>query len=131
MKLKTDKKRSAKIEIIPMIDVMFFLLIFFMVLSSQNTKEKKLPLRLAEAQNGLSSSEKALFVNIEANKKITFKDVPLDLDDLGSALVQAMGAEPQQTLVIRADKNTVVSLVVAVMDRAKKVGVNKFALATK
>jgi biopolymer transport protein ExbD len=131
MKIRQRPIKRARIEIIPMIDVIFFLLVFFMVSSLAMTKINSMPVSLPKTSSSPEAIKQRVILTIKKNGSIFINKIPADLESIGKQLAYEMHDNPQDTVVVNADAGANYGLVVQVMDRARKTGVRKFALATE
>jgi biopolymer transport protein ExbD len=131
MKIRQRPSKRARIEIIPMIDVIFFLLVFFMVSSLAMTKINSLPVSLPKTSSSPESLKQNVILTVKKNGSIYINKIPTSLEQLGNQLAYEMKDRPQDVVVVNADEGTLYGLVVQVMDRAREIGVRKFALATE
>lgn len=130
MKIRRPETRRARIEIIPMIDVMFFLLIFFMVTSLAMIRANAIPVNLPRTSASPMALRQDLVLTIDKDGHLFLGGKPVTLASEGPALIAAMGRTTQNTLVIDADRAVSHGRVVAAMDAARQVGIEKFAIAT-
>ena len=131
MKIRQRPAKRARIEIIPMIDVIFFLLVFFMVSSLAMTKINSLPVSLPKTSAQPEALKQNIILTVKRDGSIYLNKAPITLETLGTQLSYEMHDRPQDVVVVNADEGTQYGLVVKVMDRARKIGVRKFALATE
>ncbi len=131
MKFSSDKKKSrVLLNITPLIDVLFILIIFFVV-TSTFLEQPGIKLALPEAKKtDLEKIEKAVLF-ITADKKILFRNKEITLENLGPLLKDSMEESLDQSLIINADKDVPHGLVVKVMDIARQNGVKKVIIATE
>ncbi len=123
----------ARIEIIPMIDTMFFLLVFFMLSSLALTKLNGLPVDLPQASTAPRQAPAELTITIEKNQRISVNQTPVTLQTLGKILREEAGAGADlslATLILNADSGVPHGVVVSCIDGAREVGIAKFAIAT-
>lgn len=121
---------SDKIDLTPMIDVVFQLLIFFMV-STTFIVTPGLKLNLPEASNADTVEQtQDLTIELKADNTLYLNKSRVDLQNLESDL-KSLAAGKDPTLIIKADGNVSHSSVVEIMDVARKVGLKKLAIATK
>lgn len=130
MQVRQRLVKKARIEIIPMIDVIFFLLVFFMVSSLAMTKINSLPVSLPKTASSPEAIKQNLILTIRKGGDIFINKTPVNLDGLGKNLIFEMRNNPQDVVVVNADEGVDYGLVVKAMDQARQVGVRKFALAT-
>ncbi|OGQ33894.1 MAG: hypothetical protein A3F16_04660 [Deltaproteobacteria bacterium RIFCSPHIGHO2_12_FULL_43_9] len=127
---KGAKSGLEKIDLTPMIDVVFQLLIFFMV-STTFIVTPGLKLNLPEASNADTVEQtQDLTVELKADNTLYLNKSPVDIKNLESDL-RSLAAGKDPTLIIKADGTVSHSSVVEVMDVARKVGLKKLAIATK
>ena len=131
MKVRQRPSKRARIEIIPMIDVIFFLLVFFMVSSLAMTKINSMPVSLPKTAANPEAIKQNVILTIRQDGAIYLNKAPITLDSLGAQLAYEMHDNPQDVVVVNADEGANYGLVVRVMDRAREIGVRKFALATE
>jgi biopolymer transport protein ExbD len=123
--------KRARIEIIPMIDVIFFLLVFFMVSSLAMTKINSMPVALPKTSTSPEALKQDIILTIRKDGSLFLNKAPITLETLASQLAYEMHDNPQDTVVVNADQGTNYGVVVQAMDKARSIGVRKFALATE
>lgn len=132
---KRRELKRTKIEIIPMIDTMFFLLVFFMLSSLALVKLNGLPVNLPKAASAPRQSASELTVTIDSAKHLFIGQERVDLETLGKKLREKAGGSKmypdKAVIVVNADESVPHGLVVACIDAAREVGITRFALATK
>src|SRR5580704_15031221 len=130
MQLRQRPIKRARIEIIPMIDVIFFLLVFFMVSSLAMTKINSMPVALPKTSSSPEAIKQNVILTIRKDGSIFLNKAPVTVETIGTQLAYEMHDNPQDTVVVNADQGVNYGLVVQVMDEARRIGVRKFALAT-
>ena len=127
-KLRTYRK--GRIEIIPMIDVMFFLLATFMLasLTMQNLDSIKVDLPQGQAEK--LKLEQPLTLTLTADGRILVNQTPVTLDTLAATL-KPLIRDAGQNVVVSADNDAPQGLVVQAMLRARAAGVVHFLIAVK
>jgi biopolymer transport protein ExbD len=124
------KKKSLGINITPLIDVMFILLIFFMVSSSfVEQPGMKLELPAMKSQEVAKVEKMALYVSEEG--ELFLNDLPVTIDSLSNLIKRTMPNIEEKTLVLKADRAVEHGLVVQVMDIAKRSGLQKIVIGTR
>lgn len=131
MQIRQRTVKRARIEIIPMIDVIFFLLVFFMVSSLAMTKINSMPVALPKTSSSPEALRQEVILTIKRDGSIFVNKTPVTLQMVGTQLAYDMHDRPQDVVVVNADEGADYGLVVRVMDRARRIGVRKFALATE
>ncbi len=130
MKVRRRPAKKARIEIIPMIDVIFFLLVYFMITSLSMTKVNSVQVALPKTASSPQSLKQKVILSVKKTGDIFVNKQPVDLDGLGAALAAAMKDDPQEAVLVNADEGASYGRVLQAMDRARQIGVRKFALAT-
>ncbi len=120
---------EAEIIVIPMIDVMMFLLFFFMVASLAMVVQAGLPVNLPKASTANEHSSQNITITITANGGVFLNTMPTTIDKLESGL-KALNVSDKDLIILNADKNVLHGTVVAAMDAARRAGATHFAIAT-
>jgi biopolymer transport protein ExbD len=128
VKLRRRPLRKARIEIIPMIDTVFFLLVFFMMASLAMTVHGGIPVNLPKAARA-EAAKTPVSVSISREGVIYLEREPLEPAQLTARLQARAGSEPDLAVVIEADTDVRHGRVVDVMDAARLAGVGKLAIA--
>jgi biopolymer transport protein ExbD len=124
-------RAEARIELSPLIDVVFQLLIFFVV-TTTFLSDTGIPLELPDAETGQQERiEEELAVRISADGAVHFQGDLVSLADLESRMQQARDESPDQALTIYGDGSVDYETVVKVMDVGRRVGVPGIVLATE
>ena len=131
MQFREDKKSKGTVvlEVTPLVDIVFLLLIFFL-LTATYVKNPNLDISLPNASiNQVTSHKKEIAIAIKTNGELRYENEEVSVDRL-EGILRAEYAESQESIVIiRADKKSHHGRVVEVMDLAKKVGFSKLAIA--
>jgi biopolymer transport protein ExbD len=118
------------LDITPLVDCVFLLLIFFMVTTVFSTTPG-LRVDLPKAAESDMPPEKDLNIVISKDGELELNGLPLVMEDLERALLEAKEMYRSKVLIIKADKKTYHEVVVDVMDAAKGVGIDELAIATE
>lgn len=124
---------AGNVNMMPMIDILFQLVIFFLVATQITVAEHALPIVLpqASAAKPLTSKPKEFFIDIDRDGHYYTRGLPITIDSLQQQLSQAAVDNPQrQSVVIRADKRCVWNHVVAAMNVCNKVGISDYRVTT-
>ncbi len=130
MQFKDQKKKRTSINITSLIDVLFILLIFFMV-SSSFIEQPGMKLELPAIKSKETVRLENLVINIAKDGSILLGDDRVSLDNLGSQIKKMIPNIKEKTLVLKADKDASHGLIVQVMDIAKRSGLNKIVIGTR
>jgi biopolymer transport protein ExbD len=134
VKFRRKSKQDNGINLTPLIDVVFLLLIFFMV-TTTFTKETRLLITLPEA-NGKPAEETAqtleLLVNAEGNYAVNGQNlINREIKTIMAALQDASGGNVEMPLIITADAQASHQAVVIAMDAAGQLGFSRLNIATQ
>lgn len=122
-------EEESAIDLTPLIDCVFIMLIFFIVTASF-VKEPGVKVHKPVALTGLLQEKANIIIALDSNDNVWIDRRKLDPRAV-SATVERMHSEnPQGTVVIEADKKSKNALLVQVMDACRKAGVDKIAIAT-
>ena len=127
-KTKADNAIVA-IDVAPLIDIVFILLIFFMV-SSTFITDTGIGVEKAQATFGQILDSRSLRISIAASGTVYAQGRQLDDVALDQLLRQTLRSEPQTAVIIIPDRRVTAQKLVEVMDRAKLAGVQDLAIAT-
>jgi biopolymer transport protein ExbD len=131
MKIEVRSQKKARIEIIPMIDVIFFLLVFFMISSLAHEKFNSVSVNLPKTSSSPNAIKQKVILSIETSGNIYLNQNKITLSSLPDVLAHVMKDMPDETVIVNADQNVNYGLVMTVLDQVKSVGVRKFALLSK
>jgi biopolymer transport protein ExbD len=130
MSVRIDKGRlPGGLDLTPMIDVVFLLMIFFLVASKLEEADRYIDVVLpkASAARPLTSQVLEFIVNIDRNGSYFAGAKPVELAQLQELLKQAVADNPQkQKVVVRADENTAHKFVVAAMNACVQAGIDDY-----
>jgi len=133
LNLKPEHREEIDLNLTPLIDVVFLLLIFFMV-STTFEKTAKLKIDLPEASAKVTSSnDKKIVVGIDTKGNYYVNDrqlVNTQVKTLKLALLKLSGSDKTMPIVLRADAKTPHQAVVRVMDAASQIGLTRLSIST-
>jgi biopolymer transport protein ExbD len=124
------KSEESEVNMTPMLDVVFIMLIFFIVTASF-VKEAGVDVNRPPALTAISKDKGNILIAITENGQIWIDRRQVDPRSLRANIERLHGENPQGAIVIQADKNSQNHLLVAVMDAAKSAGVNQIAIAAE
>ena len=132
MKIRTPvPERKSRLEIIPLIDIMFFLLASFMMVSLQMSQTENIKVRLPSAMEA-QQDYKPNMVNIAVDKSggVWLQKKEISLADLGTTLSNRLGANPDLPVYISGDRNTLHGDMVKVYQTVRAAGIQNVAFIT-
>ncbi|MEQ8483560.1 MAG: biopolymer transporter ExbD [Pseudomonadales bacterium] len=135
MKFRRRRRDEAGVDLTPLIDVVFLLLIFFMV-STTFIRETQLEIDLPEADGALQEiDDEVIEISIDRRGDYAVNQrllVNTEITTLRRALQQALGERPpSMRVIITADANTSHQAVVRAMDAAGQVGLSRVSITTR
>lgn len=130
MQFHEKKRRKVIINITSLIDVLFLLLIFFMV-SSTFVEQPGMKLELPESKSSSTEKIKELILEINSDQTMALNEEPVTLENLEEKFKSLLPSLEEKSLVLKADKNVPHGTVVKVMDLAKLSGLQKLIIATQ
>jgi len=134
MKLSAGNLEEPDVNLTPMIDVVFLLLLFFMV-STSFIRESSLKVDLPQATGqALPEQEQSIDIVINADGQFLINEVTLEspsLEQLSAHLKQAVGDNVDPHIIISADANAEYQNIVTAMDTAQQLGYSRLTLATR
>jgi len=119
--------KRARIEIIPMIDTIFFLLVFFMISTLSMSRYGGLPVNLPKAASGQQTPSEST----APDGKIAIDKQEVPRARVGELLKSRLAKTPGLLVLINADEKVEHGLVVEIMDAARQAGIAKMAIAIK
>lgn len=125
---------AGTLSLTPLIDVVFLLLIFFLVTSEFEDEERRLDIILPTATSAvpMTSQPREVVIDIDAEGQIYLRGEPTSLDELQRWLTAAVQKNPtNQSVVIRADRGTSFQPVVSVMDLCNRTGIRDYSVTTQ
>lgn len=125
-------QKKARLEIIPLIDIMFFLLASFMLVSLTMTKQRTVSVNLpaaASAQTNLKPDTISLAV--KADGQLFMEKQPIALEALEELLKDKLKANKDLPVFISGDAATPHGAMIAVLDYVRRCGVTKVAFSVK
>lgn len=120
-----------QINIVPMIDVIFAILTFFIVGSISLTRSEGLPVNLPSASTAKSQPSTKITVSIKPDGEIALNRKPIKLEALEQAVRSLVEPNSEPLVIVNADKKVDHGQVVSVMDRLRQVKGAKLAIATQ
>ncbi len=133
MLLKPHRAESLlSIEMAPMIDMVFLLLIFFLVATSFHQEEREMQIALPVAQSAgpISVALRELVINVDGRGLIIVSGREISLEDLHGMVVDALAANPEQKVTLRGDRSVAYEAIVRVLDICKTAGIQEPYLDT-
>jgi biopolymer transport protein ExbD len=128
LELKPRQKREANIDIAPLMDMVFILLIFFVV-TSTFSRETGVEVTKPQAQSASQLEKENILIAITRDGTIHIDERQVDLAGLSDLLKGILAKNPEREAVLIADKNAITEKLVAVIDACTQAGVKKVSIA--
>jgi len=124
-------RKRARIEIIPLIDIMFFLLATFIMVSLSMIQNQGMPVNLPSAKTSKPDEAKpTVAIVVGKDGKITWNKEETTLEQLPAKLAALTVSIEDPKVILHGDKESDFGLVVQVLDRVRAAGVKKTAIRT-
>lgn len=134
MSIQIKRSQAANLSLTPLIDVVFLLLIFFLVTSEFEEEERKLDIVLPTATSAtpMTGKPREVVVDIDPRGQLYVGGQAMTMAQLEEILVRAVANNPtNQSVVIRADRRVTFQPVVNVMDLCNRTGVSDYSVTTQ
>jgi len=127
------QRKKARIEIIPMIDVMMFLLVFFVLISVNVIPALGIKTQQPNSSQvqQLRTKDVQVVVTLGKENVIQIDGKDVELKDLSAAIKRKAGTAEQIAVIVNSDKGAEVQTLIDVMDEIKKSGLGKVSLAAR
>ena len=127
--LRTTNK--PRLMIIPMIDIIFFLLVFFMMSMLSMVVQRSMPVNLPAASAGAVDLQRKIPITVTADGKIYVEETATELQGMMQRLQAEKAKGTDITVILRADKAAQYGAFVQVLDTLKTMDITKIAVATE
>jgi biopolymer transport protein ExbD len=130
--IKDRELESIHLDFVPMVDVLFNLLIFFLLATTiaQVEREMEIALPFASSSGPITTALRELIVNVDAEGRIYLSGREVGPEELRARVTEAVGANPDQKVTVRGDRNASYAAVAAALDICKGAGVQQPYLDT-
>jgi biopolymer transport protein ExbD len=134
MSFKIQKGKALdSLNLTPLIDVVFLLLIFFLVATQFSQDDQQLPIKLPSAQSAvpMTIEPEELVVHIAQDSSMMVRGQYVDLETLEGILRQSLADNPiQQTVVLRGDKRVEFQTIVSLVDLCNRLKIPSYRFTT-
>lgn len=122
---------KPEVMIIPMIDIMFFLLVFFMLSTLYMVNLKTVPVQMPQAQSAETQMNVTYLVTMKADGSLWLEDKLISEKELLAAAQAENRKSSKFAIVLRADQTLDYGMVVGLLDKFKAAGITRFGLAAE
>ncbi len=136
MPLQVQREEQPSVNLTPMIDIVFLLIIFFMVgtkFSELSEAERNISLNVPEVQNAkaLTAAPKKRVINVFEDGKVTLDDVPLSLQELSNELTEAKEQYKGLGVIVRGDAAAFYQHVADVLAACNNAEINDLGISVR
>lgn len=132
MKLRSMKvQEEPKLMIIPMIDIIFFLLVFFMISTMTMVQQNTFKVGLPQASSAQLDMNQHVNITVMANGNIAFNKESLDKEQLIRRVQIELQRNPDLQVILNGDKDVNYGFVIETFDALKQAGVKKLSIAVE
>ena len=133
MKLTAYQHKKAKIEIVPLVDVVFFLLATFVMVSLSMTRNQGMQVALPAASSASKQADddKAVTLTVMATGEVFYNKDKITLAQLPFRLQTLKTSQKEPKVILNAAADADFKQVVAVLDETRKIGITKVGISTE
>ena len=130
LRKKRREEEESEINITPMMDIVFIMLIFFIVTTSF-IKETRINPNRPEAETAIRAEQGNILIAIAPNDQIWMNKGPIELEAVKIMVEAAHAENPESSVVVVADELASTGLVLDVMDQIRSSGISKISLSAR
>jgi biopolymer transport protein ExbD len=123
------EEEDAAIDMTPMLDIVFIMLIFFIV-TTVFVKEAGIEVNKPGASQSVMPKNANIFIAVTENGDVWIDKRQVDIDTVRANLERLMAEQPSDVIIIQADKDADYGVVIDVMDQIKSAGIDRISIAT-
>ena len=127
---RVRQEEDADIDITPMLDIVFIMLIFFIV-TATFVKESGIDVTRPDAETAIKQNRVAILIAIRDNNEIWINRRKVDLPSVRANVEKLHAENPQGGAVIQADRQAETGVLVEIMDQVRLAGVGAISIATE
>lgn len=131
MKIRGANTRPPRVEMLPLIDVVFLLLVVFIYAMLSMAVHKGLPVTLPQADRIQQTSEQPLSVTVKADGAVFLNKTPVPLEDLAAAIKQRPDVNAETGVLLFADNRLPYQQLFDVLDRIREAGLSRISLQAR
>ena len=130
MYFKEDNNSENQINIIPMIDIIFAILSFFIISSLFLTRIDSIKVNLPKSSTSVREKNKPQIITIDNNEKIYFNSNEISLENISALIRTTIGNLEEPIVILRADTSVKHGLIVSLLDELRKIENLKIGIST-
>lgn len=125
-------RRRPRIEVIPLIDIVFFLLATFVMVSLSMVKNRGIAVRLPTAVTGAPQDRRAMAaVSVLGDGRVYLDKEPVRLEELGARLAARQAGDERLRVFIHGDEQSSFGQAIRVLDEVRRVGITDVSIQTR
>ena len=124
------KDEESEINLTPMLDVVFIMLIFFIV-TANFIKEPGLEINRPDSETAETQENAAILIAVGANDEVWMDGRRIDVRQVKANVIRMIAENPQGTVVIQADEKSTADTIIDVMDEVREAGVLDISIASE
>ena len=124
------EEEDAAIDMTPMLDIVFIMLIFFIV-TTVFVKEAGIQVNKPGASESIMPKNANIFIAINERGEVWIDKHLVDIDTVRANLERLMAEQPSDVIIVQADVNAEHGVVIEVMDQIKAAGIDRISIATE
>jgi len=128
MKVRRPQSRKVRIEMLPLIDIVFLLLVVFIYAMLSMAVHRGLPVDLPLSRSAEVDQKPALSVTVKSDGRVFVDDLPVALEELTGFLQSRSEAEKAPGVLVFADRELPYQLIYAVLDNIRLAGISRISL---
>jgi len=128
MKIRSYQRKPPRVEMMPLIDMVFLLLVVFIYAMLSMAVHRGLPVKLPVSSQALPEKENPVSITVRADGALFLDKAPVALEDLSTLLRDKAGEDPDTGILLFADRELSYQRLFAVMDRIRQAGLTRISL---
>ncbi len=128
MKVNLGQTRKARIEMLPLIDIVFLLLVFFIYAMLSMAVHRSLPVSLPSSSTSGVDEDAAIMVTVKPTGAIHIEEQEIPIDSLADTLKRIVGGGKDPGIFLFADKSLEYQMLFRVLDEIRAAGINRISL---
>ena len=130
MYFRENNKSENQINILPMIDIIFAILSFFIISSLFLTRIDSIKVNLPESSTAISEKNKPLMISINSDEQIYFEEKLITINNLSRLVKASLGEFENSLIILRADASLKYGFIIKVLDELRKIEKLKIGIST-
>ena len=128
MKISLERSRKARIEMLPLIDIVFLLLVFFIYAMLSMAVHRGLPVELPTSQTAKIDKRLVLSVTLKSDDSVYLDEEFVKLEDLAEVLKARVENQKEPGVLLFADRSIQYQALFQVLDKIRLAGINRISL---